>query len=72
MKKERPKKTELNHKLLWYVEHYKLSLNTVRRHRELLDHPLLLLAEVLNSTGREANAQGLLDYLNKHPDEDHY
>ena len=68
MKTASKSRTELKHKLLWYVENYGLSLNTVRRNRELLDHPEALLAQLLSSRGPTANINQLADYLNEHPD----
>jgi hypothetical protein len=68
MKNPLKPRTELKRKLLWYVENYGLSLNTVRRNRALLDHPEALLAQLLSSRGATANIQTLADYVNEHPD----
>jgi len=68
MKNPMKPRTELKHKLLWYVENYGLSLNTVRRNRALLDHPEALLAQLLSSRGPTANINELAEYLNEHPD----
>jgi hypothetical protein len=40
--------TDLKHTLMWYVDTYGLSLSTVRRHRELLDHPRALFMTLMN------------------------
>jgi len=68
MKNPLKPRTELKHQLLWYVENYGLSLNTVRRNRQLLDHPTALLTQLLSSRGPTANINQLADYLNEHPD----
>lgn len=47
----RNSRTELAHKLMWYVEHYGLALNTVRRHRAQLDDPRNLFLTLLNARG---------------------
>lgn len=68
MKNPLKPRTELKHKLLWYVENYGLPLNTVRRNRALLDSPQALLAQLLSSRRPTASIQTLVDYLNNHPE----
>jgi hypothetical protein len=62
-----PKRTELNHKLLWYVENYGLHLSTVRRHRSLLDHPLALQVQLLFSPGPMADLRKFCAYMRANP-----
>jgi hypothetical protein len=51
------------HKLQWYVENYGLHLNTIKRHRKLLDDPRALFLKILWQRGPQPNLSKLHQYI---------
>ncbi|MEY2538802.1 MAG: hypothetical protein QOG67_2542 [Verrucomicrobiota bacterium] len=59
----KPPRSQLEHKLLWYVENYGLCLNTVKRNRRLLDEPRKLFLKILWQRGPQPDLSKLNQYI---------